>query len=198
MALTRIREVGNNSPFTFDVKRLAAQVFQIEQDISTELTAGSGITSGTGTVYKSSVVDGGGIITTRIIVDLTGLNSSAAADIIGDDAAANCHIGQVTADVNGTVFGGTVTCLEVPAGGEPDVDLYSADEATGTEDTAVTALTNDTALVDSGEDWTLNLSKALTAVPAADQYLYLVGSGEGTDATYTAGKFLIELYGYDA
>jgi len=40
--------------------------------------------------------------------------------------------------------------------------------------------------------------KALSAVPAANAYLYLT-CGEGSAAgTYTAGKFLIELYGYEA
>jgi hypothetical protein len=34
-------------------------------------------------------------------------------------------------------------------------------------------------------------------VPPADKYIYLVGSGGGTDATYTAGIFVIELYGID-
>ena len=48
-------------------------------------------------------------------------------------------------------------------------------------------------------DWTNILApKGLTAVPAADTYLYLVASGGATNNTYTAGKFVIKLYGYDA
>ena len=39
---------------------------------------------------------------------------------------------------------------------------------------------------------------ALSAFPAADEFLYLVGSGGGTDDTYTAGKLLITLYGQPA
>ena len=39
---------------------------------------------------------------------------------------------------------------------------------------------------------------ALTAVPAADEYLYLAASGGATNATYTAGIFLITLYGQAA
>jgi hypothetical protein len=35
-----------------------------------------------------------------------------------------------------------------------------------------------------------------TAVPAADEYLYLVAGTTGGDSSaFTAGKFLIELYG---
>ena len=90
-----------------------------------------------------------------------------------------------------------MTCLEAPGAGEPDIDLYAADEATGTEDAAITALT-ETALLLAAADWTIGDQKILTAMPPADDYLYLVGSGAGTDATYTAGKFLIELEGYDA
>ena len=35
--------------------------------------AGTGITTGSGTIYRSSVQRNGGIITTRILIDLTGL-----------------------------------------------------------------------------------------------------------------------------
>ena len=51
--------------------------------------AGVGITEGTGTVYASSVQKIGGIYHTKILVDITGLTSSATNnDIIGVDATA--------------------------------------------------------------------------------------------------------------
>ena len=158
--------------------------------------AGTGITTGTGTVYETSIVRRGDLVFTTIFMDLTGLNSSAAGDIIGKQATANSHIGRyVTADM-GTLVAGYVQCLETPAGGEPDIDLYAADEATGTEDAAVTGLTNDAILLDTAADWTGILApKSLTALPTANQYLYLVGSGGGTDATYTGGKFLLTFIG---
>ena len=34
-------------------------------------------------------------------------------------------------------------------------------------------------------------------VPAADKYLYLV-TGAATDGNYSAGRLLIEMWGYDA
>ena len=37
----------------------------------------------------------------------------------------------------GTVFGVTMMCLETPAGGDPDINLHSATEATGVEDTPI-------------------------------------------------------------
>lgn len=157
--------------------------------------AGSGITTGTGTIFKSSVIKVGDIIRTTILVDLTGLNSSAAGDIIGVDSAANCHLGQYNVDRNGTLFAGRVTCLEAPATGIDDIDLYSAVESTGTEDAAISAL-DETELLAAAAAWSAGDVKVLTALPAADEYLYLVGSGAGADATYTAGQFLIELEGY--
>lgn len=90
-----------------------------------------------------------------------------------------------------------MTCLEVPAGGADDIDLYSASEATGVFDGKIADLT-ETALVTSGGAWTLGGMKALSAVPAANAYLYLTGGESGTAAAYTAGKFLIELDGYEA
>jgi hypothetical protein len=57
----------------------------------------------------------------------------------------------------------------------------------------------ETALITKGSAWTLNQSIGI-ADPAAlaGKYLYLCGGEAGTAATYTAGKFLIELQGYEA
>lgn len=161
---------------------------------------GSGITAGAGAIAKTSVVRDGDVIKTSILVDLTGLESEATlADIIGDNAAANCWLARIVTAINGTILGGKITCLEAPATGEVDIDLYSATESTGTEGALVTALT-ETALLLTGADWTIDLVRALTGIPADGGYLYLsVGtSSTPTAGTYTAGKFLIELYGYDA
>ena len=159
-------------------------------------TAGTGITTGTGTVYAASVIKTGGIFHTKILIDLTGLASSGSGDIIGKAATANSHIGQITAAVNGTVLGGKLTCLEAPAGGDPDINLWYADEATGTEDAAITGLTNQVQMCDSG-DLALNSVISIPTPPAADKYIYMV-TGAATNANYTAGKLLIEFFGYEA
>ena len=158
-------------------------------------TAGTGITTGTGTVYEAGVIKIGEVFHTTILLDLTGLASSGSGDIIGKDSTANSHIGQITAAVNGTVLGGKLTCLEAPAGGDPDINLWYADEATGTEDAAVTGLTNQVQICDSG-DLALNSVVSLATV-AADKYLYMA-TGAATNADYTAGKLLIEFWGYTA
>jgi hypothetical protein len=162
--------------------------------INRTMAAGTGFT-GTGTVYKTSILHQGDLVITRIFVDLTGLNcGGTAGDIIGGNGTASpCHIGQITAAQHGTIFFGTMRCVETPAGGDTDIDLYAADEGTGVEDGAISALT-ETQLVNGGTH-TAGDEDLLTAYPAANQYLYLVGQGGG-DAAYTAGQFIIELHGY--
>jgi len=156
------------------------------------VVAGTGIT-GAAASYVAGVVKEGTIFKTTIVIDIAGLRSTAAGDIIGDDGSSNvAHLGQITAAVNGTIFAGKITCLEVPAGGDPDIDLYSATEATGIEDGAISLLT-ETQLLNAG-DHVVNLFKSLTAFPAADEYLYLT-AGDTTDADYTTGILEITLYG---
>lgn len=183
-----------------DFSGITATVAEINKldDSASVLTPGSGIAGIA--AYASGVFKNGDLIVTRLFVDLTDLVvDDADLDIIGDDDAANAHFGQITAALNGTIIGGQMTCLEVPAGAGTvvDIDLYAADEGTGTEGVAsgVASLT-ETALVTSGGSWTINRSLALTGLPAADQYLYLVAGAAGGDSSaFTAGKFLIELYG---
>jgi len=162
-------------------------------DLSTQvMTPGAGF-AGTGTIYKSSVVKHGDVVKTTLVIDLTGAASSTTdLDIIGKLGVS--HIGQVTAALNGTVLGGKMTCLEVPTGGIPDVDLYAATEGTGAFDGAVGDLV-ETAIVTAGGNWTLGLTKPFLVDVVANKYLYLTGGAAGTAATYTAGRFLIEFWG---
>ena len=162
------------------------------------MSAGTGITTGTGTVYAGSAVKVGGVYSTSILMDLTGLASSGSGDIIGKAATANSNIGQITAANNGTILTGQLNVYEAPAGGDPDIDLWYADEATGTEDAAITGLSNQVQVMNNG-DLTAASIDYFTAgtVPAADKYLYLV-TGAATNADYTAGRILLEMWGYDA
>jgi len=165
-----------------------------------EATGGAGI-EGTAAVYvtqvnrlKSDVDTNVNIVKSTIMIDLTGLkDGGTAGDIIGKDGSGVAFIGQVTTANQGTVFGVTMTCLETPAGGSTDIDLFSATEGTGVNDTAIGDLT-ETQIINAGA------ASAGTMVAggdiAADQYLYLVSQGTG-DATYTAGRFMIEVVGYD-
>ena len=159
------------------------------------ITAGAGIT-GAADSFVSCVERIGTLYKTTIVIDVEGLNSGANAnDVIGDEGAANCSLGQITAARNGTIFAGKMTCLEAPTGGDDDIDLWDAESGTLTEDTDIEDDTGaEDQLVNSG-DWTLDKIVHLTAYPTANRYLYL-GAGTGNvNDTYTAGKFLIELWG---
>lgn len=161
------------------------------------MTAGSGITVAVGEICEHRVSRVGGLYKTEILIDLTGLASDDAAnDIIGTAPdVANCHIGQITAAVNGTIIAGRVTCFEAPLGGDPDVDIWYANEATGAQGALITGLTGETQCINHG-DWSVEDLDYLDPdnLPEADKYLYLV-AGAATDAPYTAGIFLIELWG---
>ena len=168
--------------------------------MAVEATGSAGI-EGTAAVYvtqvnrlKSDVDTNVNIVKSTIMIDLTGLrDGGTAGDIIGKDGDGVAFIAQVTTANQGTVFGVTMTCVETPAGGGTDIDLYSATEGTGVNDTAIGDLT-ETQIINAGA------ASAGTMVAggdiAADQYLYLVGQGTG-HAAYTAGRFLIEITGYD-
>jgi len=163
--------------------------------------AGSAGIEGTAAVYvtqverfKSDTTTNVNIVKTTIMIDLTGLrDGGTAGDIIGKDGDGVAYIGQVTTANTGTVFGVTMQCVEAPAGGGADIDLYSATEGTGVNDTAIGDLT-ETQIINGGTQ----AAGTLTAGGdiAAAQYLYLVGQGTG-HAAYTAGRLLITITGYD-
>lgn len=154
---------------------------------------------GTGGFVETSVTTDGGIIVTRILIDLTGLASSTTdLDIIGQGSSA-AYLCQITAAENGTIIGGSMTCLEAPVGGVTDIDLYKATVDTGVFDGAVTSLTGQAAVVTSGAAWTLGrvVGTAADGIATGD-YLYLAGGALGTAASYTAGRILITLFGRNA
>ena len=156
----------------------------------TTLDVGTGISTGTGTICEVHASNRAGIYMVRILVDLTGLNSGGTAgDIIGVDGESACYIARLPAM---TVLGGRMTCLELPAGGDTDLDLYAANEGTGAEDAAITGLT-ETQIINAGTQ-ALGTVTHFSAYPVANQYLYLVGQSTSDD-TYTAGRFLIEIFG---
>jgi len=172
---------------------------KILEGIYTDMTPGTGISTGTGTICEHRVSKVGGLIKTEILIDLTGLNDGdTAGDVIGVDGdTANCHIGQITAALNGTIIAGRIHCLEVPAGGDVDVDFWGTVlEDTLAQDVAISTGTNEVQLIDHG-DWAANEFDELTAMPGPG-YLYLATGSQGTDADYTGGIFLVELWGTPA
>ena len=165
-----------------------------------EAVSGAGI-EGTAAVYitqverfKSDVDTNVNIVKTTIMIDLTGLNSGGTAgDIIGKNGSGVAYIGRITTADNGVVFGVSMECFEAPTTGETDINLHSATEGTGVEDTAIGDLT-ETLIIDGGTQ-ALGVRKTGGTI-AADQYLYLTG-GSTTAGTYDNGKLVITILGYD-
>ena len=162
------------------------------------LGPGPGITDAANVIIKSGVQRFGEIIKTTVMFDMTGLKSGTSdLDIIGEAVTGDdASLFQVKAAEHGTILMGTMTCLEVPAS-LTDFDLYSATVSTGEHEDLVTDLV-ETALLTSGAAWTLALTRALTLMPPANGYLYLVNGAADTADDFTAGRFLLKLYGYDA
>ena len=158
------------------------------------MALGSGFV-GTGAVTEWVIVRTPTVIISQMFLDVTGMNSGGTAgDIIGKADQANCHFGLITKEKNGTIFGGFMRCMETPATGDDDIDVYGTVlEATGTEDAAIASLTNEVAITNAG-NWAAEVEFANIANPGVG-YLYLVSAIGDANATYSAGKFLLTLYG---
>ena len=164
-----------------------------------EAIGGAGI-EGTAEVYitqvsrlPSDTATNVNLVKTTIMIDLTGLQSTGSGDIIGKNDAGIAYIARVTTADNGVIFGVSMECFETPAGGDPDINLHSATEGTGVEDTAISDLT-ETLIINGGDQAAGSRTAGGTIV--ADQYLYLT-TGAATDGAYTAGRLVITLLGYD-
>jgi hypothetical protein len=181
------------------VTATAAEINKLDDSLASNLlTRGAGVD--TAESYATGIFRNGTLISTRIVIDISTLIGSATdLDIIGESGAASCHWGQITTAKCGTIIGGRITCLEAPAGGSADLDFYSSNVSTGTQDVIITdaALGTETPLVASGGSWGAGTTKGMTGLPTADDYLYIV-NGAASGGTFTAGKFLIELFGLGA
>lgn len=138
-----------------------------------------------------------GTIITEIHIDLTGLDSSGTAnDVIGlaDPGTDAAYIGRNVVAKNGIIYKVEMTCLEVPTGGDADVILVAGSAADETFDDTVA---NTATIADGTGDWTLGQTVSFVDGITANYYLYLT-QGATDDAAYTAGQFLIRLYGHAA
>lgn len=160
------------------------------------MTPGTGVSAGVGFAHTVDVQRIGAFIYTKIFVDLTGLTSADSdLDVIGiEDTANPCHIGQITAAVNGTIIGGSVRCVEVPSS-LTDIGIYSAGDGTLVYENLITDESDETVVLTPAVQAVANGAVALAGFPAADDYLYLVNGADDTPDIFTAGQLLIELIG---
>jgi len=133
-----------------------------------------------------------GVIVTQIKIDLQGLASTATAnDVIGLAAGGVAYIGRNVVATNGVIYAIDMACIEVPAGGDTDINLVANASATLEYDGA-----GGTTYGVDGGTWTAgkvvsNTTQGLTA----NHYFYLT-AGTGSAAAYTTGQFVITMYGH--
>ena len=144
----------------------------------------------------------GGITETTVLVNLAnGAGSGGSADdVIGTDGvtdAGGAYIADLDDDINGVLFAVKFSCIEVPTGGDHDIDLVFSATGTDVHDAAVTSGTK---LLNNGD---LTLGESATTAAGATitaggtnalNFVYLT-SGDATNAAYTAGKIAITFYG---
>jgi hypothetical protein len=141
----------------------------------------------------------GNDIITTILVDLTGLaGNNDEGDVIGLAAGGAAYIGKYVQSETGIIHKIEMTCLEVPTSGSnnlDDIDLRANSSATAA---ATADGSGYTALIAAGGSWTLGeTAQQLVTMPAANDYLYLIeGAASGGANTFTAGKYMIKLYGH--
>ena len=161
------------------------------------VTRGAGAV--TGSAYECRVANVNGEVVTTLLVDLEGMKSkNDEGDVIGIAGTANSYLMKWETALHGVLYKLEMACIEAPTGGTEDIDLRANSSATATYDTDGNAYT---ALLASGGDWAVGVRKGTDGangtqtVAANNDYLYLVAGDANTDGVYTAGKYIIKLYG---
>jgi len=134
-----------------------------------------------------------GEIITEFKVDLKGLASkNTANDVIGLAAGGVAYIGRYVTTAYGIVYKIEMACLQVPAGGDTDVNVVVNSSAELIYDVG-----GGTTYGIDGGVWTAgkviqNLVQGLTA----GHYFYLTTGAGSTAGTYTGGQFIIRFFGH--
>ena len=145
-----------------------------------------------------------GEIVTTLLVDIAGFaDSGTVKDVLGENGAAAAYITRITTAVNGIIYKAEIACVEIPAGSnaELDIDLVTSSNSLA-EDALYDSGTTEVALIPATADWTAGAWRGTapgldcTNISANSHYVYLAnGSGAASGGTYSAGKFIIKLYG---
>lgn len=158
--------------------------------VSSEHGAGA---VGTGVAPVTYRTEENGIIITRIKIDLTGLKSKGTAnDVIGLATGGAAYIGRNVVAKNGVIFKAEFSCIETPAGGDDDVNVVTnASGALAYDGAGGTTYISNSGPIVAGKT-IQNLTPAITA----NHYYYLTCGAGDTEGVYTAGQFILTLYGH--
>ena len=127
------------------------------------------------------------------------VSSGTAGDVIGENDAAAAFATQVTTAKNGVIYKAELICMETPVGGDTDINVTLhasslAEDAAGESGGHVIVNGGAQAI---GRHSTGDAAAIEAAAGGGNDYLYLTHGGT-TAGTYTAGKFLIRLFGVTA
>jgi len=207
--------IGESSgDHSFNITGSAAISGSLSLSSTTPTAAGAGFTSGS---QDYSIANINGEIVTTILLSLSSstggpLSSNgcnADKKIIGNfSGASNAYMTKLTSAKNGYIYKASMSCIETPTGGEPDIDLVVSSNANGQGTTYDGGGGTNIALITVGDDWAQGTYQESSNTPADpsslvftnglnDLYLYIaVGASAGhVQNAYTAGKFVIKLYG---
>ena len=188
--------VSGGPVFNDKQTKAMARVATLVTDIGQTWGAGAISTGPLNKAYRSTDPISG-LITTVIMVDLTGLKAKGtqATDVIGLDGVANAYIYQNVVANNGIIFKYEISCIKAPTQSHGTItqDIDFAWNSSGTiEYDGAAAATHDTATMVAGET-----IEELPGVVTAAHYLYLTeGDAAATTGVYASGQFVITLYGY--
>ena len=165
-------------------------------------TAGTGISPA---IATQTEMRDGSLITTDIQIDLgTSAGAIASVATTGTGNGANAVIGVAAltsslvtvAEAQGVLTSAELICVEAPVTGEDNIGVFYADNVLSSSMTMAQA-TNPVELITAEAYAAAGDSAANTDISADidGKYIYLVSSGS-TANTYSAGKFILRLYGY--
>lgn len=177
-----------------------------QQGTSTS-TAGPGAVSGSVTAPVTRVSTLNGEIITTITVDMQNLSASAgaAALVIGNkeggvDNSDSAKLITWDNATNGICYKVEMSCLETPAGNGGstafDIDLMLNSSAASVQGSSATG----EVLIAAAASWDSGITKQQLDAAIDDTYSIFLTNGATVGATgnaqYSAGKFVIRLYGH--
>jgi hypothetical protein len=132
--------------------------------------------------------------TTAKIKELTGIKPEKITEQQLKKVQDTVNNLKITTAINGLVYKGEIVCIQVPSGGDDDINLASNSASLAAQ--ADVDDSNGQLLTNAGVH-TLAKTTAMT-IPAGgiqDDYIYLAAGAGDTAGNYTHGVFLIKFYG---
>tara|TARA_Y100000389_G_scaffold75881_1_gene72516 strand:- start:3277 stop:4290 length:1014 start_codon:yes stop_codon:yes gene_type:complete len=175
---------------------------------------GVGITAtlNTKSLFDINTIRMAGMTLTTIHIDMTGLDHAATGTgkVIGDGTDANSQLLTFSDTTHGQIVRIEMYCNETPVTTDGNADNADIDLCMGTSATSGSVLAGTVQLLTAGGNWAAQAAGALSSdavtagfaqsiLPIATatngKLLALAGGAAGGNSDYTAGKFIIKLWG---